>query len=136
MAKKPTSKKAAVNEAVKKQLASDARGEIALKYHASMKETERTKPELTAAINNLSIVCAGCDGKKVQQDYDGIKVLCPVCNGSGVMPSAFAGGAGGGCQPWNGYPWGSGSGGTFPYPWDNGNLYPTKPYHPPSQIID
>jgi len=42
----------------------------------------KLKPIKTKIQTDYS-VCPGCNGTKIQTDYDGIKHVCPVCNGTG-----------------------------------------------------
>lgn len=90
------------------------------------------------ALTTLAPTCAGCNGAKVQQDKNtAIKHLCPVCQGSGIMPPAPGvpastpayPDAGRYFQPYpSPYPW---------YPQDTGGGSGTRPYRDlPNQIID
>lgn len=42
----------------------------------------RLKPTKTSTSSNLGM-CPGCNGIRVQTRNDGVKITCPVCNGSG-----------------------------------------------------
>jgi hypothetical protein len=47
------------------------------------KMTEDTGGDYTVTTVALSEPCPGCDGKGWQARYDGVRVWCPMCNGSG-----------------------------------------------------
>lgn len=99
---------------------------------ATIKESASVA-EMTAATTTIKILnpCIGCDGDRVQRNLaTGIKVLCPVCNGTGSMPLV----PGVPIMPNWPYP-------PAPYLWPYQSPYPgdsgMQPYRPlPNQIVD
>lgn len=44
------------------------------------------KLKLLPVQQHCSEKCIGCDGKRYQINTSGVKVICPICSGTGVMP--------------------------------------------------